>query len=112
MTDEHPMTNQEKLDEMYELTIENHEILRGIRRNGRVANAFRFIYWLVILGALGGAYLYVSPLIESLSANKDKIENTFNQMNQMSSMFPERQALEKFLNSMKKTDPNATTTGN
>jgi hypothetical protein len=98
---EHELTNQEKLDEMYELTLENHEILRSIRRNSRVANTFTFFYWLVVLGALGGAYIYVSPLIKAIADNRDKIENTINQVNQMSGMLPEKQTLEKLLNSVK-----------
>ena len=107
--DEGGLTNQEKLDEMYELTIENHEILRGIRRNSRVANAFTFLYWLVVLGALGGAYIYVSPLVKAVMGNREKIENTFNQVNQMGNMIPEKEALDKLINIVKK-EPSPTTT--
>lgn len=110
--DEHELTNQEKLDEMYELTLENHDILRSIRRNSRVANTFTFFYWLVVLGALGGAYIYVSPLIKAIAENKEKIESTINQVNQMSGMLPEKQALDKFLNMVKKGTTTAPAEGN
>ena len=112
MKDDKELTNQEKLDEMYHLTLENHDILRSIRRSERVATAFRFIYWLVVLGALGGAYIYISPLIDSLSKNKDKIESSFNQMNQINSVLPDKATLEKLLNLIKKEGATSTSTGN
>ncbi len=74
MSEHHELTNQEKLDEMYHLTLENNEILRSIRRNERVANFFRFLYWVIILGALSGVYFYVNPLIQKVVDNKIKFK--------------------------------------
>ena len=85
-TDDHTLTNQEKLDEMYEMTMENHEILRSIKRSTNLSNAFSFLYWIVIIGSIGGAYIFVSPLISAFLANKDKIKSTFEQVNQVSTM--------------------------
>jgi hypothetical protein len=85
-TDEHALTNQEKLDEMYEMTLENHDILKSIKRSTNLSNAFSFLYWIVIIGSIGGAYIFVSPLINSFLANKDKIQSTIEQVNQVSSM--------------------------
>ncbi len=110
--DENELTNQEKLDEMYELTLENHEILRSIRRSNRVNTAFNMLYWLVVIGALGGAYIYVSPLIKALADNKTKIEKTINEVNQINGMLPEKAVLDKLLNMLNKGTPTSTTTGN
>ena len=68
------LTNQEKLEEVYEMTKENNDILRSMRRQQHVANAFRFLYWVIILVSLGGAYLYIRPVIDSLNENKSRLE--------------------------------------
>jgi hypothetical protein len=83
------LNNQEKLDEMYHLMTEMHETLRGMRKREQVANAFRFLYWLVILGALGGVYYYISPLISSVESNREKIENSLQQFDQLRAQFPQ-----------------------
>ena len=82
------LNNQEKLEEVYEMTLENNQILRSMRKQQYIANAFRFIYWLVILGALGGAYFYVRPVIKAVSDNKTKFQQAFEQFNQIRSQFP------------------------
>ncbi len=72
------LTNQEKLEEVYEMTKENNDILRSMRRQQHVANAFRFLYWVIILVSLGGAYLYIRPVIDSLNENKSRLEEMVN----------------------------------
>ena len=96
MSEEH-LTNQDKLEEIYHMTLENHEILRSIRRQQHVANAFRFLYWVVILGALGGAYYYIRPVISTFTNNRDKIDSTFKQFEQLRSQFPDAKLLNQIL---------------
>jgi hypothetical protein len=57
------LTNQEKLEEVYKLTLENNHLLHKMQSRDRIAYIFRVIYWLIILGALGGAYYYIRPFI-------------------------------------------------
>ena len=106
------LNNQEKLEEVYHLTVENNEILRSIRRQQHIANAFRFIYWLVILGALGGAYYYVRPVVDSISGNKANIDSTLKQFEDLRSQLPETKLLDQLLHGVKTPiEQNATTSG-
>ncbi|MFA6609003.1 MAG: hypothetical protein WCT07_03805 [Candidatus Paceibacterota bacterium] len=104
------LNNQEKLEEVYELTVENNEILRSIRRQQHIANAFRFLYWLVILGALGGAYYYVRPVVDSIFGNKVGIDSTLKQYEELRSQLPETKLLDQFLQGIKNSTNKATTT--
>jgi hypothetical protein len=94
---EHNMTNQDKLDEMYHLVLENNEMLRGLQRRDRISKIFTFLYWVVILGALGGVYYYISPVVNTVMVNKDKIQDAFNQFDFLRDQMPERQAFNKVL---------------
>lgn len=53
-----------KLDELLEVSRENNEILRGMRRAQRWASLFRLVYWAVILGSIFGVYYYFQPTIQ------------------------------------------------
>lgn len=57
-------TENRKLDELLELTKENNEILRSMRRSQRFGSFFTFVYWAVILGSILGAYYYFQPTIQ------------------------------------------------
>lgn len=62
----------DKLEEILSLTRENNKILRGMRRSQRVSSFFQFIYWLVIIGSVFGAYYYIQPMIEPFMQIIDK----------------------------------------
>jgi hypothetical protein len=98
------LTNEQKLEAMYELTVENHEILRTIRRQYYFSNAFRIFYWLVILGAIGGAYIYVRPLIEVFTNNSHKIESSFSELK---NNLPEAMVFSEFMEAVKKARESA-----
>ena len=92
------MTNEEKLDAIYEMTLENNDILRTIRRQQYFANALRMLYWLVVLGAIGGAYYFVRPLVVTISNNSDKMAETYtNLVNQL----PEKKLLNQVMSGFK-----------
>ncbi len=97
------LSNQEKLEEIYKLTIENNEMLHSLRNRERVANILRVVYWLIILGALGGVYYYIKPAIEAVNSNKNKIQETLQQFEQIRSQFPEARALQGLLDQLKGT---------
>ncbi|MCX6756970.1 MAG: hypothetical protein NTW35_02340 [Candidatus Nomurabacteria bacterium] len=106
------LTNQEKLEEIFEMTKENHEILIGIRRQQYVANAFKFLSWIVILASLGGAYYYVKPVVDSFNQNKSKIDDTLKQFNDLRSQLPETKLLDQVMQSIKNATSNTATTSN
>jgi hypothetical protein len=97
------LTNQEKLEEVYKLTLENNQILHGMRSRERVANAVRIIYWLIIIGSLVGTYYYVSPLLDMLLSKRGQVDDTLKQFEQLRSQFPETKALQDVLNKIKGT---------
>ncbi|HCC06061.1 TPA: hypothetical protein DEP94_01720 [Candidatus Nomurabacteria bacterium] len=105
------LTNQEKLEEIFEMTKENNDILRNLRRQQYIANAFRFLYWVVILVSLGGAYYYVKPAIDSFNQNKTKMDNTLQQFNDLRSSLPETKLFDQVMQGIRNaTGVSATTT--
>lgn len=109
------MTNEEKLEAIYEMTRQNHEILKSIRRQQYFSNAVKLFYWLVVLGALGGAYYYVRPFMGVIGANSTKIQDTFNQIDQFKNNLPETKVINQMFQGLQKSaenTPDATTTAN
>jgi len=53
------------LDENLAISKESLKILKGIRRGNRLAIAFKFFYWLVIIGSAVGAYYFLEPYVKS-----------------------------------------------
>ncbi|MDB5260664.1 MAG: hypothetical protein JWN37_895 [Candidatus Nomurabacteria bacterium] len=104
------LNNQEKLEAIYKMTLQNHEILQGMRSRERLGNIVRIVYWLIILGAIGGVYIYVKPLLQSVSDNKSKVQDTLNQFEKLRSQFPETKAIQEFFNQMKSSQNTATDT--
>ncbi len=99
------LTNEEKLDAIYEMTLENHEVLKTIRRQQYFATAGRLLYWLLVFGVIGGAYFYVLPMIESLSSNSSKFTETFIQLNQLKDQLPEARVLNQLMEGLQKSVP-------
>ena len=95
------LNNEEKLNAIYEMTLENNDILRVIRRQQYLANALRLLYWLIVLGAIGGAYYFVRPVVQNLSNNSGKIEETYSQLR---SQMPETKLFEQIMDSLKTKD--------
>jgi hypothetical protein len=95
-------SNQEKLDEMYEIVLENNEILRGLIRRERVATLFKIVYWLIILGGIFGAYYYLEPVVKNLSGNLEGLQNGIEKLNTASNSLPEVNTIKNLFNSFKK----------
>ncbi len=98
-------TNQEKLDEMYEMIQENNEILRSLLRRERIANFMRILYWLFIIGTLLGVYYYAQPymlkITENFSSLQNAITNVNNNLNTVGGQLPETKAIRNFLDVIK-----------
>ena len=54
------------VEESRNLAEENNRLLRKIIRANRWARIFKLLYWLVIIGAMVGAYYYIQPFILDL----------------------------------------------
>jgi hypothetical protein len=89
------LTNQEKLEEVYAMTMENNEILRSIRRQQNIGYFFKIFYWIVILASLGGAYYYVKPIVNAFTGSGSASE-TIKQFNQLRSQLPEAKLIDQF----------------
>ncbi len=48
------------------LTEENNALLKKTLRRGRIGTAFRFLYWLVIIGISVASYYYIQPYVEKM----------------------------------------------
>jgi hypothetical protein len=91
------LTNQQKLEEIYKLTLENNHILHKLQNRMRMGTVIRIVYWLAILGALGGVYYYIRPILETVASTTTQTENMFNKLEQLRSQFPETRAIQQFM---------------
>ena len=73
------LTNEEKLDAIYEMTLQNHEVLKTIRRQQYISGAFRTLYWLIVLGVIGSSYYFIRPFIGTLSSNASQLQSVYSQ---------------------------------
>lgn len=67
---------KEKIDETYELSLENNKMLHSVQRRAKWGFVGRLIYWIVILGIGVGAFYYVQPYIEQMMKVYDSIRRT------------------------------------
>lgn len=51
------------LEANLEISRENNEMLKKIRNAQKLAQIYRVVYWIVIIGASYGAYYFVQPYI-------------------------------------------------
>lgn len=58
--------DRELLEKTFNLAEENNSLLRSMRRSMRVSQAFRVIYWVVIIGLSVGAYYVIQPYVDQL----------------------------------------------
>lgn len=55
---------RQMLKKALELSQENNEMLRSMKRNMFIGRIFRIAYWIVIIGAGVGAYYYIEPYLD------------------------------------------------
>ena len=72
------MTPDEKslLERTAALAQENNAILRSMRRTARFETIMRVIYWVIILGASYGAYVFVQPYVNTMLASVSQLQST------------------------------------
>ncbi len=97
------LTNEEKLDAIYEMTLENHEVLRTIRRQQYFSTITRLLYWLIVLGLIGGTYYYVRPFIGLITNNAASLEEKVMQFNQIKNQLPDSNMLNQVIQGLQKS---------
>jgi hypothetical protein len=95
------LSNQEKLEQVYKLSLENNQMLHDMRNRERVAIALNIIYWLVIIGSIFGAYYYVKPMVDVVVSNKSKLDQAIIQFEEFQKVHPEMRAFEQFINKLR-----------
>ncbi len=94
-------TNQEKLDEMYEIVQENHELLSSLLRREKISFFFKLIYWLIILGGIFGVYYYAQPYMRIVTNNVSIAQQALQKLESLSNSIPEVSNLKNILNTIK-----------
>jgi len=72
------MDENRQLEKTYELTKENNEMLKSIRRSQKMTKIFRIGYWVVVIGIAVGAYVFIEPYIGGLIGTYNEALENFN----------------------------------
>ncbi len=99
-------TNQEKLDEMYEIVQENNELLSSLLRREKIAIFFKVVYWVIILGGIFGAYYYAQPYLQTVTNNVGIAQQALQKLEALSSGIPEVSNLRSVFNSINSVKAN------
>jgi hypothetical protein len=84
------MTPDEKelLQKTYDLSVENHKMLRGIRNSNRWASVFRVIYWILIIGVSIGSFIYLQPYVNNILNAYQSIQGDLNTVKTVANKLP------------------------
>ncbi|MDO8590901.1 MAG: hypothetical protein Q7R65_02895 [bacterium] len=76
------MNPEEKilLQRAVDLSEENNNILRGIRRGNRFGLAWKVFYWIVIIALSYGAYVYLQPYVDQLMKTYNQVTGTISKI--------------------------------
>ncbi|MEK7185125.1 MAG: hypothetical protein AAB726_00705 [Patescibacteria group bacterium] len=69
--------DRELLEKTFDLAEENNHLLRSMRRSMRFSQAFRVVYWLVIIGLSVGAYYVIQPYVDQLMGVYGSFSNDY-----------------------------------
>lgn len=98
-----PITNQDKLDEIYELMKETHDMMRDMKRRETIAKVFQLIYFAIVIASLGGVYYFISPLIDPIMNSSSKIQEFLQHFNEIRNNIPESAQFDKAIETLKGT---------
>ena len=93
-------TNQDKLDDIYEMVEENNNILKNLLRREKIASFFKIAYWLIILGGLFGIYYYIQPYLDVVKNNSGLLKDFFDKLNIVSNPMQEINGIKNILNTI------------
>ncbi len=57
---------QKMVQETYDLTKENNDLLKKMRRSQKLAHISRIVYWLILIGISVGAFYYIQPYLQKV----------------------------------------------
>ncbi len=74
------MTPEERelLQRAVELSEENNEILRSMRRSMKIARIMNIVYWVFIIGSAVGAFYLIQPYIDAVMSAYGNASNNLN----------------------------------
>lgn len=81
------------LEDNLELSKENNEMLRKMKRSMLVSTVVRSFYWIVIIGSAVGAYYAFQPFFENLWGVFDSIFAQVKKFGDLGGSFPDLNAL-------------------
>ena len=66
---------RQKIFEVLELSKENNQMLRVMRRNQRWMVFFRVFYWIVLIGIALGAFYFLQPYVAQIKSFGSSLPN-------------------------------------
>jgi hypothetical protein len=72
---------KELLGKVAALSEENNDMLRGMQRSMRMASLGRWIYWILMIGAIVGAYYFVEPYLNQVIDLYNQAKGSFTNIN-------------------------------
>ncbi|PID83104.1 hypothetical protein CSB11_03015 [Candidatus Campbellbacteria bacterium] len=69
-----------KISKMEKQIEQNNDILKGIRSHNRWAMFFRFLYWILLLGAAYGIWIFLQPVWETFKEGLNQVSETGNNL--------------------------------
>ncbi|MEA4910766.1 hypothetical protein SDC9_07738 [bioreactor metagenome] len=99
---------ENNFERLLELAEENNKMLRKMRRNQKIAGLLKFVYWVIILGILFGAYYFLQPYITSFNKNLQSLQNTLSSIssttNNLPNNIPGISEMKQFLENIKSSN--------
>lgn len=75
-------------ERLLKLTEDNNKILRKMRRDQIVARWLKVFYWLILIGALFGAYYFLQPYVSSFNNNLNDFQNVIRTISSSTNSIP------------------------
>lgn len=67
--------NEEKINKILELTEENNQIIKKMRKVQKIQNIFRNIYWIIILATTLGLFYFIQKYFNNMFIDYENIKN-------------------------------------
>lgn len=67
--------NEEKINKILELTEENNQIIKKMRKVQKIQNIFRNIYWIIILATALGLFYFIQKYFNNMFIDYENIKN-------------------------------------
>ncbi len=75
------------IENIEKLVVQNNRMLIRMRHAQRTAAAFRFLYWIIIIGLTIAAYYYVQPYITAVKSDVSSAQGTISNLKNLGGYF-------------------------